>query len=412
MTPGSRPLEICAVVADAERPLLRAAASLLANALEAATGTPCRVNLTFGEAVRSDFLRPGGPGVPEEARGRGLVPPDAGSYQGSLYEPGQRLVVLSLLTDVLRPALRHRQAGYLFFPVARWEQGWAAPQRQWAAEHFVPEPPLSAEAAAGHWRAIVAEALACGATAVVVCNVFRHVAGPPGHRHYGAPESLRERIHRFNLLAAELSRQTGAYVFDLDRLLARTGARWLQTDFHLGGAAAAAAGAAELVSTLFKAGLDEYFPADVQVRAMNHFEAGLATPGWHHLVICNSVLQRMLADYEPIAPGDGTLTAESAQRLGEFFLQQGAALQLSALPGSLALRHRVLRAVADLGEGYLECARALTAQDPAAWARAVERVGRGGQQFDAFWEDFHVHFRTTTTGRAGGTADAPGTPGA
>src|SRR5947207_391616 len=108
-TPEAPVLELHAVVTDAERPMLTAAARLLSDSLEMATGTPCPVKVTFGEAVRSDFLVPDGPTIPQEALDRGLVPAEAGTYPGSLYQPRPRIVVLSLLIDVLCPALRHRQ---------------------------------------------------------------------------------------------------------------------------------------------------------------------------------------------------------------------------------------------------------------------------------------------------------------
>lgn len=71
---------------------------------------------------------------------------------------------------------------------------------------------------------------------VFICTILRHVGDDE------TPESraaLRIRILRFNLLAAEISRETGAYVIDVDRVLADVGARRIQTDYRLAGNAAA-----------------------------------------------------------------------------------------------------------------------------------------------------------------------------
>ncbi len=152
-------------------------------------------------------------------------------------------------------------------------RGWSPAQREWVSKQFVEEPAIGLEAAASHLRLIVAEILKSPSASVFLCNVFRHVPGDLAHRYMGAPQSLGERIRRFNLLGAEVSKDTGAYVVDLDWVMANAGASELQTDYRLQGRPAAVAGAAGLVSTMFKAGLDEFFPAEIQVKALAQFEA-------------------------------------------------------------------------------------------------------------------------------------------
>src|SRR5450631_4533314 len=65
---------------------------------------------------------------------------------------------------------------------------------------------------------------------VFICTVLRHVGGEPDPEK---AQALLIRIRRLDLLAAEISRASGTYVIDLDRLLADAGASRLQTDFRL-----------------------------------------------------------------------------------------------------------------------------------------------------------------------------------
>jgi hypothetical protein len=98
---------------------------------------------------------------------------------------------------------------------------------------------------------------------VFICTVLRHTgAGDPARAL-----SRRIRIRRLNLLAAELSREYGAFVADIDRQLADVGARRLETDYRLQGAAAAdLAGDAVAVEIILN-GLHGLVSVDVQDRA-------------------------------------------------------------------------------------------------------------------------------------------------
>lgn len=65
---------------------------------------------------------------------------------------------------------------------------------------------------------------------VMICTILRHVAILEDSDR--ARRTLR-RIRQLNLLATELSRQYGALIIDLDRVLADIGARRLNTDYRL-----------------------------------------------------------------------------------------------------------------------------------------------------------------------------------
>ncbi len=235
-------MEILAVVQSTEMPMMRAAAGLLSECLQAA-GETNGVQLTCLEAARSDFLRPGAPVLIEEVYAQGLVPRTVKDYGEPLYQPGRKIVVLSLLADVVQTALRHRQLYSLFLPLPDWQSRWTAAQRQWVDAHFVPEPEVGLTAAAIHWSRIIAEIQRTSGASVFLCNVFRHVPGGSPYRYFRTPPSLGERIRRFNLLAADLSHDTGIYIVDLDRALADRGADALKTDYRLMGEAAASLGA-------------------------------------------------------------------------------------------------------------------------------------------------------------------------
>src|SRR5271165_6099251 len=94
-----------------------------------------------------------------------------------------------------------------------------------------------------------------------VITIFRHVAP----EEWGEKTArLRVRIARLNLFAAEISRETGCNVIDIDRVLADIGAQALHTDYRLGGAYAVEAVATNIVLTLLSLGLDEYAPYEIQ----------------------------------------------------------------------------------------------------------------------------------------------------
>lgn len=143
------------------------------------------------------------------------------------------------------------------------------------------EPPAATEA---RWREQLSALKAMAITAILLCTVFRHVTDP-------APDSrqlTRERIRRLNLLAIELSHDTGATVVDFDRVFAHLGARPLATDHTLTGRVAAEVAAHALVANILDAGLDDIVPAEVQARA-HEFQGTLA--------YINKLVERRMAQH-------------------------------------------------------------------------------------------------------------------
>jgi len=113
----------------------------------------------------------------------------------------------------------------------------------------------------GRLRARYAALAEDAASMVFVTTVFRHVSeGDTAQR-----ELLRLRIRRLNRLAADLSREYGIMVIDLDRDLADIGGRRLQTDYRLGGEYAEQVAARSMARAIVSAGLDNHVPFELQI---------------------------------------------------------------------------------------------------------------------------------------------------
>ncbi|HYS88019.1 MAG TPA: hypothetical protein VEN78_23920 [Bradyrhizobium sp.] len=111
---------------------------------------------------------------------------------------------------------------------------------------------------------------------VFICTVLRHTGA-------GEPDASRRRIRirRLNLLAAEISREHGAFVIDIDRQLADVGARRLGTDYRLQGAAAADLAGNAIAMEIILNGLDTLASVDVQDRAramLAEYKSAVALP--------------------------------------------------------------------------------------------------------------------------------------
>jgi hypothetical protein len=100
-----------------------------------------------------------------------------------------------------------------------------------------------------------------GGAPVFICTIFRHVARTDEPK---SDTALRLRIRRLNLLAAEISRETRAYVIDVDRVMADIGARSLQTDCRLTGQAAAEVAGHFIALTLVGNALDDVVSFEIQ----------------------------------------------------------------------------------------------------------------------------------------------------
>jgi hypothetical protein len=113
----------------------------------------------------------------------------------------------------------------------------------------------------GRLRARYAALAEDAASIVFVTTVFRHISEGDATQR----ELLRLRIRRLNRLAADLSREFGIMVIDLDRDLADIGGRRLQTDYRLGGEYAEQMAARSMARAIVSAGLDNHVPFELQI---------------------------------------------------------------------------------------------------------------------------------------------------
>lgn len=113
------------------------------------------------------------------------------------------------------------------------------------------------------------DALAETGDPVLIVTVFRHIADRDGDEAH----ARLIRIRRLNLLATELSREFGAFVIDLDRILADIGGIALGCDYRLQSAAALETVSEELALSVVANGLDAVMPFDAQERLTAAIEA-------------------------------------------------------------------------------------------------------------------------------------------
>jgi hypothetical protein len=105
------------------------------------------------------------------------------------------------------------------------------------------------------------EALCGTGNPVIICTILRHVDADDDPEQ---ADRIRRRLRQLNLLATELSRQYGALVVDFDRVLADIGARRLETDYRLGGEAAADVAGKALALCIVTNTLDDFASVEIQ----------------------------------------------------------------------------------------------------------------------------------------------------
>ena len=104
-------------------------------------------------------------------------------------------------------------------------------------------------------------ALAEAGDPIMICTILRHV---DAIEDVEEAARIRRRLRKLNLLATELSREYGALVIDIDRVLADVGARRLKTDFRLGGTVAAEFSSKAMALCIATNALDDFASVKVQ----------------------------------------------------------------------------------------------------------------------------------------------------
>jgi len=158
--------------------------------------------------------------------------PVASQFGTRLFDDGHAVALLSIQPDVMNRLARHRKEGHLFYPAG--VDDWDAADRRWLAEGYTPLPPIEPAAAMANLEALVARLRQAGTARILIFNLSPIVPWERIHDHRGLPESLSDRIRRFNLALVDLSRRTGVSIVDVDGVLARAGAERLKVDaLHL-----------------------------------------------------------------------------------------------------------------------------------------------------------------------------------
>jgi hypothetical protein len=112
----------------------------------------------------------------------------------------------------------------------------------------------------------------------LLCTLFRHA---PDRNGEDGERRLITRIRRLNRLVAELSRDTGLLVVDLDRALADMGALALGADYRLHGPTAAMAAGKHLAAVIVSVALEGVVPFERLDAAAAGLAAAPIPRAWH-----------------------------------------------------------------------------------------------------------------------------------
>jgi len=197
--------------------------------------------------LRSDTWGHAEPTLVSELRSRGIVPAAFTELDTAFWSTAGPVVVLSVSSDVLQRAWRHRETSQRLAPFRQWQSAWSEEARAWLSSEFDDEGLIPLDRTKANLLRALTE---LRGTTVILVNMFRAVSEERPIRHDGADESLRERIRRANLVVAELSHVTGALVADVDGALARVGSNVLGSDHALTSDAARSLATAEIARVL------------------------------------------------------------------------------------------------------------------------------------------------------------------
>lgn len=160
--------------------------------------------------------------------------PDLGSqslasqFSRAVFETACDAVILSIQPDVYIRPLRHRREGYSFFPGDL--TLWSAEGLAWLRQNFEACPLSEADQSMAGLAAIIARIRETRDVPILIYNLSSYVPGDSIHTYAGLEETSSTRIRRFNLALTDLSAETGISIVDVDRILAREGARNMKVD--------------------------------------------------------------------------------------------------------------------------------------------------------------------------------------
>ena len=193
------------------------------NGINALSQGRARFHVRHEVMTRSDALlgpRPTG-SLPEM---EGAFAP-ARQFETALFDGVADAVILSIQPDVMNNMVRHRADGHLLYPHEA--ERWTAEARAALTRDYAPVPSLSPEQSMDHMEGVIRR---IGERPVLIYSMSAASLWDEPHDYRGIGETLANRIRAFNLALIDLSRRTGASIVDVDRLIARDGARALKRD--------------------------------------------------------------------------------------------------------------------------------------------------------------------------------------
>jgi len=185
--------------------------------------------------TRSDAIAESDGTIPAEVEERALplgVYPLASQFSNAVFTNEADAIILSVLGDTANRLYRNNEQAYKFFAANL--EIWNSNDREWLTSHFSHTNLLEVSQSMESLAKIVERIRSHKDVPILVYNVSSIVPGEDLNNYLGVDETYSTRCKRFNLALADLSRQTGISIVDVDTIIARSGADRLKVDaMHL-----------------------------------------------------------------------------------------------------------------------------------------------------------------------------------
>jgi len=185
--------------------------------------------------TRSDAIAESDGTIPAEVEERALplgVYPLASQFSNAVFTNEADAIILSVLGDTANRLYRNNEQAYKFFAANL--EIWNSNDREWLTSHFSYTNLLEVSQSMESLAKIVERIRSHKDVPILVYNVSSIVPGEDLYNYLGVDETYSTRCKRFNLALADLSRQTGISIVDVDTIIARSGADRLKVDaMHL-----------------------------------------------------------------------------------------------------------------------------------------------------------------------------------
>ena len=185
--------------------------------------------------TRSDAIAEADGTIPPDLRERALplgVYPLASQFSNAIFTNEADAIILSILGDTANRLYRNNEHGYKFYAANL--EDWNSTDRMWLTSNFSHTKLLDVSQSIDALSQIVEQIHSRRDVPILIYNVSAIVPGENVYNYLGVDETYSTRCKRFNLALADLSRQTGISIVDVDTIIARAGADRLKVDaMHL-----------------------------------------------------------------------------------------------------------------------------------------------------------------------------------